>query len=229
MFGSRLHFLRFPHFPEAQFAMSAQPDATFVGEDNVLELFVFFCAFRRELQPLYPVRLPHNLTISRARFSPPKFKSDPLDGTSRKVHLELPQPAPAPVVPEVSIHVPVEATPPTFSPAAESVQAQSEMIGSVGLLTTDKLVALKLNAKSRANFAVLLLKELFNPKELEGKNIAGVRGKEMVDPERITEIKKMLQRFYPVPAAHEESCWRMCRKAMDEFLRRPSWHRKRAE
>ena len=156
-----------------------------------------------------------------------------IDALDRKIDYVIsmvtPQPAPAPVVPEVSIRVPVEATPPTFSPAAESVQAQSEMIGSVGLLTTDKLVALKLNAKSRANFAVLLLKELFNPKELEGKNIAGVRGKEMVDPERITEIKNMLQRFYPVPAADEESCWRMCRKAMDEFLRRPSWRRKRAE
>ena len=74
-----------------------------------------------------------------------------------------------------------------------------EMIGSIGLLTTDKLVALKQNAKSRANFAVLLLKELFNPKELEGKNIVGVRGKDMVDPERITKIKKCFRDFIQFP------------------------------
>ena len=88
VFHSRFHFLWFPHFPEAQFAVSAQPDATFVGED-VFELFVFFCTFRRKLQSLYPVRLPLNLTILRARFLPPTFISDPLDGTLRKVHLGL--------------------------------------------------------------------------------------------------------------------------------------------
>ena len=57
----------------------------------------------------------------------------------------------------------------------------------------EHLFDLKRSAKSRPNFAVLLLKELFDPKELEGKNIAGVRGKERVDPERLLVLKNILQ------------------------------------
>ena len=78
---------------------------------------------------------------------------------------------------------------------------QNDIFDRVGPLTTEKLIILKTNAKSRANFVVLLLKELFDPKELEGKNIAGVRGKEMVNPEMIDIIKYVVQRFYPVPVA----------------------------
>lgn len=50
-------------------------------------------------------------------------------------------------------------------------------------MTSEHLFHLKKTAKSQPNFAALLLKELFNPKELDGKNIAGVHGKEPVDLE----------------------------------------------
>ena len=139
-------------------------------------------------------------------------------------------PQPAPVVSEPStppacqVRTPVEATMTmTMSSPAES--EQNDIFDPVGPLTTEKLIILKTYAKSRANFAVLLLKELFDPKELEGKNITGVHGKEMVDPERIEIIKNVVQRFNPVPVADADSCWRTCCKAMDEYLRRPASRR----
>ena len=49
----------------------------------------------------------------------------------------------------------------------------------------------------------------------------------MVDPERIEIIKNVVQRFYPGPVADADSSWRTCRKAMDEYLRRPASRRKR--
>ena len=113
----------------------------------------------------------------------------------------------------------------TMSSPAES--EQNDIFDRVCPLTTEKLIILKTNAKSRANFAALLLKEVFDPKELEGKNIAGVLGKEMVDPERIEIIKYVVQRFYPVSVADADSSWRTCLKAMDEYLRRPASRRKR--
>ena len=46
-------------------------------------------------------------------------------------------------------------------------------------------------SRSRANFAVLLLKRLFDPSELEGKNIAGVRGKGQVNPVKATALRRI--------------------------------------
>lgn len=124
--------------------------------------------------------------------------------------------------PTVAVQAPTQSLDSTLSSASASVTVssqQSELSSELGGMTTEHLFDLKRSAKSRPNFAVLLLKELFNPNELEGKNIAGVRGKERVDPERLLVLKNILQRFHPVTSGEHEASWRLCRKAMDEHLR----------
>ncbi|KAJ7380671.1 hypothetical protein OS493_007037 [Desmophyllum pertusum] len=91
------------------------------------------------------------------------------------------------------------------SPAAGD-QPQSDEEG----LSTDNLFQLSKKARSRANFAVQLLKELFEPSELEGRNIAGTHGKERVDPEKIEQIKTEVHKYYPVATADIDSRWQDC-------------------
>lgn len=62
----------------------------------------------------------------------------------------------------------------------------------------EELFQIKNMSRSRANFAVLLLKRFFEPSELEGKNIAGVRGKEQVNPAKVNEIKRIVSSFFSV-------------------------------
>ena len=60
----------------------------------------------------------------------------------------------------------------------------------------EELFQLKNMSGLRANFAVLLLKWFFEPSELEGKNIAGVRGKEQVNPVKVSQIKRIVSCFF---------------------------------
>ena len=60
------------------------------------------------------------------------------------------------------------------------------------------------------------------PSELEGKNVAGARGKEQLNAAKVSEIKRIVNSFFPTSACDELSAWRECRKAIDEYLRRPS-------
>jgi len=73
------------------------------------------------------------------------------------------------------------------------------------------------------------MRELFQPTELQGKNIAGARGKDQVDPDRVQLIRDAVDQFYPLAAVDMASGWRECRKAMDEYLRRPAWRHKREQ
>ena len=118
---------------------------------------------------------------------------------------------------------------PGSSPLSPVIQPLTEEESRHHNLSSEKLFSLKQKSRSRSNFAILLLRELFEDNELERTNLMGVRGKGRVDPERITTIRTIVNRFYPVAAAEEASSWRCCHKAMDEFLRRPIWRRKRAE
>jgi len=122
--------------------------------------------------------------------------------------------------------------PPAPSPPEESANqpgnTPSEPVVPVCQVPHEELFQIKNMSRSRANFAVLLLKRFFEPSELEGKNIAGARGKEQVNPVKVNEIKKIVNSFFPTAASDELSAWRECRKAMDEYLRRPSC-RKRAQ
>ena len=64
-----------------------------------------------------------------------------------------------------------------------------------GSLSSDRLFQLSSKSCSRANFVVQFLTELFEPSELEGKNIAKKKGKEKVDPARISDIKDYVERI----------------------------------
>ncbi|PFX15489.1 pollen-specific leucine-rich repeat extensin-like protein 2 [Stylophora pistillata] len=87
-------------------------------------------------------------------------------------------------------------------------------------ISRDNLIALQVRSNSTMNFAVRLLRELFTPDELYGRNISGVRGKDQVDPTRVEMIKDILFKIYRTSPADKELLWRYCRKAMDSFLRK---------
>jgi len=136
-----------------------------------------------------------------------------------------------PVPPTVSTNAnpPPESVPVTIPPASSPLDdsnppehSSDEPVVPVSQVPHEELFRIKNMSRSRANFAVLLLKRLFDPSELEGKNIAGVRGKEQVNPAKVSEIKRMVNSFFPSAACDELSAWRECRKAMDEYLCRPS-------
>jgi len=87
-------------------------------------------------------------------------------------------------------------------------------------ISREDLIALQSRSTSTMNFAVRLLRELFSRNELIGRNIAGVRGKERVDPARIEIIKEIVFKVYRTSPSDRELLWRYCRKAMDSFLRK---------
>ena len=115
-----------------------------------------------------------------------------------------------------------------FSPLDQSTNPPEDMSIESAIpacqVSHEELFQIKNMSRSRANFAVQLLKWFFKPSELEGKNIAGVRGKEQVNPAKVNEIKRIVSSFYPSAACNKLSVWGECRKAMDEYLRRPSCH-----
>lgn len=87
-------------------------------------------------------------------------------------------------------------------------------------LSRDDLIALQAKSTSTMNFAVRLLREMFTPEELLGRNLSGVRGKEKVDPARVEVIKEIVFKIYRTSPSDRELLWRYCRKAMDSFLRK---------
>ncbi|KXJ06482.1 hypothetical protein AC249_AIPGENE4632 [Exaiptasia diaphana] len=74
-------------------------------------------------------------------------------------------------------------------------------------------------ASSDRNFAVKLVRKLFNKEELEGRNVRGVQGKQPLDPARISNIKQAISRYFPVPVRNIETQWTSCRKAIDSYIR----------
>lgn len=67
-------------------------------------------------------------------------------------------------------------------------------------------------------FAVLLVRKLFEPNELDGRNVRGI-GKPALDIEKVQTIQELVYKHYPIPSTQRESLWRDCRKAVDTFLR----------
>ena len=131
----------------------------------------------------------------------------------------IPEPVPC-TIPPASHHLDESTNPPEDTSIESAIPACQ--------MSREEIFQIKNMSRSRANFAVLLLKRFFEPSELKGKNIAGVRGKKQVNPAKVNEIKRIVGSFFPSAACDELSAWRECRKAMDEYLRRPSC-RKRAE
>ena len=86
--------------------------------------------------------------------------------------------------------------------------------------TSEKLLQLKTRACSKQNFAVLLVREIFQGTELVGRNVEGKQGKQPLDPIRIQKIKKIVMDFYPAPPMQQDQDWTNCRKTIDSSLRR---------
>ena len=87
-------------------------------------------------------------------------------------------------------------------------------------ISSDNLVQIRKGASSSKNFAVHLMREMFQHTELVGRNICGMRGKMQVDPSRVKKIKELMLQFYPTAPSEREVIWRNCRKAMDSYLRK---------
>lgn len=87
-------------------------------------------------------------------------------------------------------------------------------------ISRDNIIALQAKSNSTMNFAVRLMREMFTLDELDGKNIAGARGKDRVDPNRVEIIKDIVFQVYGTSPSDRDFVWRCCRKAMDSFMRR---------
>ena len=83
----------------------------------------------------------------------------------------------------------------------------------------DVIFQLRSKSTSEKNFSVQLLRHIFTPCELEGRNVRGVGGKLPLNPEKICKIKEILFRFFPASLSQQELLWRDCRKAIDAYLR----------
>ena len=81
-------------------------------------------------------------------------------------------------------------------------------------------LVLKCASCSVGNFAAKFLNVVFKPEELVNRNCTGTRGKMALDPGKMALIKKYVFKFYPCAPANDESTWRKCVVAIDEFLRR---------
>ena len=86
--------------------------------------------------------------------------------------------------------------------------------------STENDVIFQLWSKSTSgrNFSVQLLRHMFMPSELEGRNIREVGGKLPLNPEKIFKIKEIVLRFFPASLAQQELLWRNCRKAINMYL-----------
>ena len=89
-----------------------------------------------------------------------------------------------------------------------------------GPLDNDRLIHIHHQANSSANFAVRLVRELFTTKELIGRNVAGARGKQQLDPARVEKIMQLVNQFYPAPPVEKMEIFRKCRKSIDSYLRK---------
>ena len=91
-----------------------------------------------------------------------------------------------------------EPVPRTMPPASSPLDGKSlpENPPNEPVIPHEELFQIKNRSRSRANFAVLLLKRLFEPSELEGKNVAGARGKEQLNAAKVSEIKRIVNSFF---------------------------------
>ena len=103
-----------------------------------------------------------------------------------------------------------------FSSCTPSQEAQTDESGP----SSDFLILAREQASSSMNFAVRVLRQMLPTSELFGRNIAGVRGKQPVDPVKVSKIRALITQFYPASPLEKERIWTDCRKAMDSYIRK---------
>ena len=102
----------------------------------------------------------------------------------------------------------------------ETNLSREHSFGEEGGQFMGEALVLKRASCSVGNFAAKFLNVVFKSEELVNRNCTGTRGKMALDPGKIAVIKKYVFKFYPCAPAQEESTWRKCVVAIDEFLRR---------
>lgn len=88
-------------------------------------------------------------------------------------------------------------------------------------ITQEELSQIKCKSCSIGNFAVQLLRHIFDHSELDNKNCTGTRGKEAVDPDRLRFVKETVYDLYAISSEDKINTWKHCIRAIDEYLRRP--------
>jgi len=120
------------------------------------------------------------------------------------------------VLPSYNSSVPVTPVPPALAvpdPDLPTSESPSQCADD------EVLFQLRSRASSERNFAVHLLRHMFTPSELEGRNVRGVGGKLPLNAEKISKIKEIVFRFFPASLSQQDFVWRDCRKAIDAYLR----------
>ena len=102
----------------------------------------------------------------------------------------------------------------------ETNLSREQSFGEEGGQFMGEALVLKRTSCSVGNFAAKFLNVVFKSEELVNRNCTGTRGKMALDPGKMAVIKKYVFKLYPCAPAQEESTWRKCVVAMDEFLRR---------
>lgn len=88
-------------------------------------------------------------------------------------------------------------------------------------ISQEELTQIKCKSCSIGNFAVQLLRHIFDHGELDNKNCTGTRGKEAVDPDRLRFVKDTVFEVYAISSDDKINTWKHCIRAIDEYLRRP--------
>ena len=122
------------------------------------------------------------------------------------------------VLPSCNSSVPVTPVPPVLTLAVPDPDLPTSESPSQ-CADDEVLFQLRSRASSERNFAVHLLRHMFTPSELEGRNVRGVGGKLPLNAEKIIKIKEIVFRFFPASLSQQDFVWRDCRKAIDAYLR----------
>ncbi|XP_020896002.1 uncharacterized protein LOC110234932, partial [Exaiptasia diaphana] len=116
----------------------------------------------------------------------------------------------------------VRESPPQSMPSPVHVQQETPLITRTNEGATFSPAEIRSLASSHKNFAVRVLREICTQEEMKGRNIAGCRGKQAIDKNKVQMIQCLVKEYYPVAPAEAHRTWTECRKAMDSYLRRLS-------
>ena len=83
-----------------------------------------------------------------------------------------------------------------------------------------KIQDLKKKSSLRSNFTVNFFRHLFW-REVQGRNMAGKKGKPPNDPFHVELMKSYVFQMYPAAPVDIHNCWRKCIITMDKFIWRP--------
>ena len=90
-----------------------------------------------------------------------------------------------------------------YAPSLETDKALDVTSFTVNLFDTDEILALRLKATLAKNFATLLVWHVFEPSELNGRNVHGLGNSKPLDARNIDMIKEVVHQYFLTPSEHE--------------------------